>query len=46
MEQFQDTVIFLQGSSTAHNINLGVSSNFSSQFLLEIIDEYEEKRET
>lgn len=45
LEQFQDTVIFLQGSSTAHNINLGVSSNFSSQFLLEIIDEYEEKKE-
>ena len=44
LEQFQDTVIFLQGSSTAHNINLGVSSNFSSQFLLEIIDEYEEKK--
>lgn len=43
LEQFQDTVIFLQGSSTAHNINLGVSSNFSSQFLLEIIDEYEKK---
>lgn len=43
LEQFQDTVIFLQGSSTAHNINLGVSSNFSSQFLLEIISEYEEK---
>ena len=41
LEQFEDTVIFLQGSSTAHNINLGVSSNFSSQFLLEIIDEYE-----
>lgn len=45
LEQFQDTVIFLQGSSTAHNINLGVSSNFSSQFLLEIIDEYEKKKE-
>ena len=44
LEQFQDTVIFLQGSSTAHNINLGVSSNFSSQFLLEIIDEYEKKK--
>lgn len=44
LEQFQDTVIFLQGSSTAHNINLGVSSNFSSQFLLEIIDEYEGKK--
>ena len=37
-------LFFLQSSSTAHNINLGVSSNFSSQFLLEIIDEYEEKK--
>ena len=45
LEQFEDTVIFLQGSSTAHNINLGVSSNFSSQFLLEIIDEYEAQNE-
>ena len=45
MEQFEDTVIFLQSSSTAHNINLGVSSNFSSQFLLEIIDDYEKKKE-
>lgn len=44
LEQFEETVIFLQSSSTAHNINLGVSSNFSSQFLLEIIDEYEEKK--
>lgn len=45
LEQFEDTVIFLQSSSTAHNINLGVSSNFSSQFLLEIIDDYEKKKE-
>ncbi|MBM7550953.1 LysR family transcriptional regulator [Peptoniphilus gorbachii] len=45
LEQFEETVIFLQSSSTAHNINLGVSSNFSSQFLLEIIDEYEEKKD-
>lgn len=44
LEQFEETVIFLQSSSTAHNINLGVSSNFSSQFLLEIIDEYEKKK--
>ena len=44
LEQFEETVIFLQSSSTAHNINLGVSSNFSSQFLLEIIDQYEEKK--
>ena len=44
LKQFEETVIFLQSSSTAHNINLGVSSNFSSQFLLEIIDEYEEKK--
>lgn len=45
LEQFEDTVVFLQSSSTAHNINLGVSSNFSSQFLLEIIDDYEKKKE-
>lgn len=45
LEQFEDTVIFLQSSSTAHNINLGVSSNFSSQFLLEIINDYEKKKE-
>lgn len=45
LEQFEETVIFLQSSSTAHNINLGVSSNFSSQFLLEIIDQYEEKKD-
>ena len=45
LEQFEDTVIFLQSSSTAHNINLGVSSNFSYQFLLEIIDDYEKKKE-
>nr|WP_246541212.1 substrate-binding domain-containing protein [Peptoniphilus ovalis] len=31
----------MQGSSKSHNINLGVSSNFSSDFLLKIIDEYE-----
>lgn len=42
LEQFEDTIIFLQGSSKSHNINLGVSSNFSSDFLLRIIDEYEE----
>ena len=41
LDQFQNTVIFLQGSSTGHSINLGVSSYFSSQFLLEIINEYE-----
>lgn len=41
LEQFEDTIIFLQGSSKSHNINLGVSSNFSSDFLLKIIDEYE-----
>lgn len=45
LEQFEDTVVFLQSSSTAHNINLGVSSNFSSQFLLEIINDYEKKKE-
>ena len=45
LEQFEDTIVFLQSSSTAHNINLGVSSNFSSQFLLEIIDDYEKKKE-
>lgn len=44
IEQFESTIIFLQSSSTSHNINLGVSSNFSSQFLLEIIDEYEKKK--
>lgn len=44
IEQFESTIIFLQASSTSHNINLGVSSNFSSQFLLEIIDEYEKKK--
>lgn len=43
LDQFENTLIFLQSSSTAHNINLGVSSNFSSQFLLEIIDEYEKQ---
>lgn len=41
LEQFQNTVIFLQGSSTGHSITLGVSSYFSSKFLLEIINEYE-----
>lgn len=45
LEQFQNTVIFLQGSSTGHSINLGVSSYFSSQFLLEIINEYEKLHE-
>lgn len=44
IEQFESTIIFLQASSTSHNINLGVSSNFSSQFLLEIINEYEKKK--
>lgn len=44
LEQFENTVIFLQSSSVVHNINLGVSSNFSSKFLLEIIDEYEAKK--
>lgn len=43
LDQFENTLIFLQSSSTAHNINLGVSSHFSSQFLLEIIDEYEKQ---
>ena len=45
LEQFQNTVIYLQGSSAGHSINLGVSSYFSSQFLLEIINEYEKLHE-
>ncbi|MGF0095351.1 LysR family transcriptional regulator [Peptoniphilus sp. SGI.035] len=45
LEQFENTLIFLQSSSTAHNIKLGVSSNFSSKFLLEIVDAYEKDKE-
>lgn len=44
LEQFENTLIFLQSSSTAHNINLGVSSNFSSKFLLDIVDTYEKDK--
>ncbi|MET3617586.1 DNA-binding transcriptional LysR family regulator [Peptoniphilus olsenii] len=43
LREFEDTIIFLHGSSKSHNINLGVSSNFGSNLLLEIVNEFEEK---
>lgn len=42
LEQFEETVIFLQSSSKSYNINLGISSSFGSSYLLEIINEYKE----
>ncbi len=41
--EFENTIIFLHGSSKCHNIHLGVSPNFGSKLLLEIVNEFEEK---
>lgn len=43
--EFENTIIFLHGSSKCHNIHLGVSPNFGSKLLLEIVNEFEEKYE-
>lgn len=40
LEQFEETVMFLQSSSKSYNINLGISSSFGSSYLLEIVNEY------
>lgn len=43
LEQFEDIVLFLQGSSKKYAITLGVSAAFGSHFLLQFIENFEEK---
>lgn len=41
LEQFEDIVLYLQGSSKKYNVTLGVSATFGSNFLLQLIEEFE-----
>lgn len=41
LEQFEDIVLFLQGSSKKYAVTLGVSAAFGSNFLLQLIEEFE-----